>query len=108
MTLTCENKLAQQEPYVRFQFLRYSQVLGQGWNKSSQLQVAAVRSEDSGFYWCEAQTAANRMTRSRGVRVHVQSERLGRVEWPRPGFVTAGSCLKSPSFPVAEPLSHPP
>lgn len=103
MTLTCEDPLAQQEPQVQFHFMRNGQVLGQDWNESSQLQVATVRREDSGIYWCEAQTAAHKLTRSRRILIHVQSELPGWEERPPQGFVTAGSCLESPQPPGPSP-----
>ncbi|KAM5200694.1 Fc receptor-like protein 1 isoform 8-T9 [Hipposideros larvatus] len=96
MTLTCESQFARQEPHLQFRFMRHSQVLGQDWNNSSQLQVAAVWSGDTGFYWCEALTSARRMIRSKGIWIHVQRVPVGNVRLetqPPGGHVAEGEKL---------------
>lgn len=76
MTLTCVNQLQQRLPaQTQFLFLKEGKPLGRDWTHSSQYQVAAVWSEDSGSYWCEARTAARRTIKSKVMRIDIQSER---------------------------------
>lgn len=77
VTLTCETRLPPQQADVQlqFRFLRDDRALQPGWSRSPELQVAAVWSEDSRSYWCEAQAAGFVVGRSRPIQVQVQSER---------------------------------
>lgn len=76
LTLTCVNQLRQRLPaQTQFRFLKDGSPLGRGWAHSSQYQVAAVWSEDSGYYQCEVWTAAHRTIKSKDVRIDIQSER---------------------------------
>uniref|UniRef100_A0A2K6V547 High affinity immunoglobulin gamma Fc receptor I n=1 Tax=Saimiri boliviensis boliviensis TaxID=39432 RepID=A0A2K6V547_SAIBB len=54
VTLSCETKLLRQRPGLQLSFAFYmgSKTL-QGRNTSSEYQILAARSEDSGLYWCE-------------------------------------------------------
>ncbi|XP_027631785.1 Fc receptor-like protein 1 isoform X1 [Tupaia chinensis] len=58
VTLTCKIQPPPQKSDVQLQFLffRNGQTLGSGWSTSPELQIATVRREDSGYYWCETQT----------------------------------------------------
>ncbi|XP_019488720.1 PREDICTED: Fc receptor-like protein 1 isoform X4 [Hipposideros armiger] len=96
MTLTCESQFARPEPHLQFRFMRHSQVLGRDWDNSSQLQVAAVWSGDTGVYWCEAKTAARRTIRSGGIWIQVQRVPVGNVRLetqPPGGHVAEGEKL---------------
>nr|XP_039316136.1 high affinity immunoglobulin gamma Fc receptor I isoform X3 [Saimiri boliviensis boliviensis] len=57
VTLSCETNLLRQRPGLQLSFAFYmgSKTL-QGRNTSSEYQILAARSEDSGLYWCEAAT----------------------------------------------------
>ncbi|XP_012513940.1 PREDICTED: Fc receptor-like protein 3 [Propithecus coquereli] len=78
MTLTCEireTQFPQQKSVVQLQFcfFRDSQVLGSGWSSSPELQITAMRSEDSGSYWCEAKTVIHNVIKmSQRSWIHVQ------------------------------------
>lgn len=77
VTLTCETWPPPQQAHVplQFRFFRDDRALQPGWSRSPELQVAAVWSEDSRSYWCEAQAAGSVIGRSRPIQVQVQSER---------------------------------
>ncbi|XP_008587014.1 PREDICTED: Fc receptor-like protein 3 [Galeopterus variegatus] len=75
MTLTCETQLSPQRPDVQlqFRFFRDVHVLGSGWSSSAELQIPATWSEDSGSYWCEAETMTPSIVkRSQRFQIHVQ------------------------------------
>nr|XP_012305188.1 Fc receptor-like protein 2 isoform X2 [Aotus nancymaae] len=75
MTLTCETQLSPQKPNVQlqFSFFRDSQTLGSGWSRSPKLQIPAMWTEDSGSYWCEAETVSHSIKkRSLRSQIHVQ------------------------------------
>ncbi|XP_032116615.1 Fc receptor-like protein 3 isoform X1 [Sapajus apella] len=75
MTLTCETQLSPQKPNVQlqFSFFRDSQTLGSGWSRSPKLQIPAMWTEDSGSYWCEAETVTHSVKkRSLRSQIHVQ------------------------------------
>ncbi|XP_012305189.2 Fc receptor-like protein 3 isoform X3 [Aotus nancymaae] len=75
MTLTCETQLSPQKPNVQlqFSFFRDSQTLGSGWSRSPKLQIPAMWTEDSGSYWCEAETVSHSVKkRSLRSQIHVQ------------------------------------
>lgn len=95
MTLTCVNQLPQRLPaQTQFRFLRNDRALVRDWAHSPQYQVAAVWSEDSGFYWCEVRTAARRLIKSKDVRIDIQSERpTGGVVAGEGGLLPAGGWL---------------
>ncbi|XP_032948516.1 Fc receptor-like protein 5 [Rhinolophus ferrumequinum] len=58
VNLTCETRLPPQRSDVQLQFcfFREGQALGSGCSSSPELQILAMRSEDTGSYWCQAQT----------------------------------------------------
>uniref|UniRef100_F7GEM0 Fc receptor like 3 n=1 Tax=Callithrix jacchus TaxID=9483 RepID=F7GEM0_CALJA len=75
MTLTCETQLSPQKPNVQlqFSFFRHSQTLGSGWSRSPELQIPAMWTEDSGSYWCEAETVTHSVKKgSLRSQIHVQ------------------------------------
>lgn len=77
MTLICETQLSPQRPKVQlqFSFFRDSQTLGSGWSTSPELQIPAMWTEDSGFYWCETETVTHNINkRSLTSQIRVQSE----------------------------------
>ncbi|XP_017359223.1 Fc receptor-like protein 4 isoform X3 [Cebus imitator] len=61
VTLTCETQLSleRSDVQLQFRFFRDGQTLGLGWTNSSKFQITAMRSEDSGSFWCEIDTAAH-------------------------------------------------
>ncbi|XP_033053214.1 Fc receptor-like protein 3 isoform X2 [Trachypithecus francoisi] len=75
MTLICETQLSPQRPKVQlqFSFFRDSQTLGSGWSRSPKLQIPAMWTEDSGSYWCEAETVTDNIKkRSLTSQIRVQ------------------------------------
>nr|XP_019574318.1 PREDICTED: Fc receptor-like protein 1 isoform X1 [Rhinolophus sinicus] len=97
MTLTCVNQLQQRLPaQTQFLFLKEGKPLGRDWTHSSQYQVAAVWSEDSGSYWCEARTAARRTIKSKVMRIDIQRVPVRNVSLetqPAGGHVAVGQTL---------------
>uniref|UniRef100_A0A8C8YF38 Ig-like domain-containing protein n=1 Tax=Prolemur simus TaxID=1328070 RepID=A0A8C8YF38_PROSS len=58
---------------LQFRFFRDSQALGSGWSSSPELQIAAMWSEDSGSYWCEARIVTHNVIKmSQRSWIHVQ------------------------------------
>ncbi|XP_024896607.1 Fc receptor-like protein 5 [Pteropus alecto] len=75
VTLTCETQLSPQRPDARlcFRFFREEQPLGSGWSWSPELRILTVWREDSGSYWCQAETVTQNVTkRSRESHILVQ------------------------------------
>ncbi|XP_059946766.1 Fc receptor-like protein 5 [Mesoplodon densirostris] len=70
VALTCETQLSPQRPDVQlqFHFFRDSQPLRPGWRSSPEFGILTIWRENSGSYWCQAQS----MTPS----VQKQSQRL--------------------------------
>uniref|UniRef100_A0A8C9DE44 Ig-like domain-containing protein n=1 Tax=Prolemur simus TaxID=1328070 RepID=A0A8C9DE44_PROSS len=65
------------EVQLQFRFFRDSQALGSGWSSSPELQIAAMWSEDSGSYWCEARIVTHNVIKmSQRSWIHVQSEEV--------------------------------
>ncbi|XP_057602565.1 Fc receptor-like protein 3 [Hippopotamus amphibius kiboko] len=73
--LKCETRLPPQRSYIELQFcfFRDDKALGSGWSRSPELKLPAVWSEDSGSYWCQAETVTYHV-RKRSLRsqIHVQ------------------------------------
>uniref|UniRef100_F7GEL5 Fc receptor like 2 n=1 Tax=Callithrix jacchus TaxID=9483 RepID=F7GEL5_CALJA len=63
VSLTCETRLSPRRLYIQLQFcfLRENQVLGSGWSSSPELQIPAMWSDDTGSYWCKAETVTPRV-----------------------------------------------
>ncbi|XP_032116617.1 Fc receptor-like protein 2 isoform X1 [Sapajus apella] len=75
VSLTCETRLSPQRLYVqlRFCFFRENQVLGSGWSSSPELQIPAMWSDDTGSYWCKAETVTPRVRKqSLQSQIHVR------------------------------------
>nr|XP_055218796.1 Fc receptor-like protein 2 isoform X12 [Gorilla gorilla gorilla] len=75
VSLKCETRRSPQRLDVQLQFcfFRENQVLGSGWSSSPELQISAVWSEDTGSYWCEAETVTHRIRKqSLQSQIHVQ------------------------------------
>ncbi|XP_075396876.1 Fc receptor-like protein 3 [Tenrec ecaudatus] len=74
VTLKCETWLTPQRPHtqLQFRFFREGQVLGAGWSRCPEFQTT-MRREDSGSYWCEAETTRETFRKqSLHSQVHVQ------------------------------------
>nr|XP_030697919.1 Fc receptor-like protein 3 isoform X6 [Globicephala melas] len=75
VTLKCETWLPPQRSYIQLQFcfFREEQALGSGWSSSPELNLPTMWSEDSGSYWCQAETVTHHV-RKRSLRsqIHVQ------------------------------------
>lgn len=77
VTLTCETRPSPQRSNVQLQFcfFRDGKALGSGWSSSPELRVPAMWTEDSGSYWCQAETAALTVRKqSLQSQIHVQSK----------------------------------
>ncbi|XP_049736822.1 Fc receptor-like protein 3 isoform X6 [Elephas maximus indicus] len=75
VALKCETWLAPQRSHIqlKFCFFKEGQALGAGWSKSPELQIPTMWSEDSGSYWCEAQTETSSIRKqSSQSQIHVQ------------------------------------
>nr|XP_045255804.1 Fc receptor-like protein 2 isoform X1 [Macaca fascicularis] len=75
VSLKCETQLSPQRLDVQLQFcfFRENQVLGSRWSSSPELQIPAMWSEDTGSYWCEAETVTHRIRKqSLRSQIHVQ------------------------------------
>ncbi|XP_063480999.1 Fc receptor-like protein 2 isoform X4 [Symphalangus syndactylus] len=75
VSLKCETRRSPQRLDVQLQFcfFRENQVLGSGWSSSPELQISAMWSEDTGSYWCEAETVTHRIRKqSLQSQIHVQ------------------------------------
>ncbi|XP_023069907.1 Fc receptor-like protein 1 isoform X6 [Piliocolobus tephrosceles] len=72
VTLTCKMpSLQSSDAQFQFCFFRDAQALGPGWSRSPKLQIANMWKEDSGSYWCEAQTMASKVLRSWRSQINV-------------------------------------
>ena len=88
VTLTCEIQLPPQRSDVRLQFCFFKdgQILGPGWSSSPEFQINTIWREDSGSYWCKAQTVTSRVWKqSRTSQIYVQSECQWVLRFPRTG-----------------------
>ncbi|XP_007458107.1 PREDICTED: Fc receptor-like protein 3, partial [Lipotes vexillifer] len=75
VTLKCETWLPPQRSYIQlqFSFFREDQALGSGWSSSPELNLPAMWSENSGSYWCQAETVTHHIRkRSLGSQIHVR------------------------------------
>ncbi|XP_062961925.1 LOW QUALITY PROTEIN: Fc receptor-like protein 2 [Cynocephalus volans] len=99
MTLTCETQLPPQRSNVQLQFcfFRDSWTLGSGWSSSPKFQIADMWGEDSGSYWCEAETVTHSVRkRSLQSQIHVQRVPVSNVSletWAPGGQVIEGGKL---------------
>ncbi|KAL0590663.1 Fc receptor-like protein 2 [Plecturocebus cupreus] len=75
VSLTCETRVSPQRLYVQleFCFFRENQVLGSGWSSSPELRIPAMWSDDTGSYWCKAETVTPRVRKqSLQSQIHVR------------------------------------
>uniref|UniRef100_A0A2K5EKP3 Fc receptor like 1 n=1 Tax=Aotus nancymaae TaxID=37293 RepID=A0A2K5EKP3_AOTNA len=73
VTLICKtHSLQRSNAQFQFCFFRDSRALGPGWSSSPKLQIAAMWKEDSGSYWCEAQTMTSKVLRSPRSQINVR------------------------------------
>ncbi|KAK2497225.1 hypothetical protein MC885_017349 [Smutsia gigantea] len=82
VTLTCETQLSPQRSYVQLQFcfFRGGRARGSGCSSSPELQIPAMWREDSGSYWCKAETVTHRVRKwSLQSQIHVQSVPVSNV-----------------------------
>ncbi|XP_045697392.1 Fc receptor-like protein 1 isoform X2 [Phyllostomus hastatus] len=98
MTLTCKTQYPPEKLGVQLQFCFFKDgyTLGLSWNNSTELQITAVRREDSGSYWCEAQTAGTKVIRSKSIQIHVKRIPVYNVSLetqPPGGYVMEGEKL---------------
>ncbi|XP_039074423.1 Fc receptor-like protein 2 [Hyaena hyaena] len=99
VTLTCETQLSPQRSsaQLRFCFFRDGRALGSGWGSSPELRVPAMWTEDSGSYWCEAETLAPTVGKqSLQSQVHVRRVPVSNVSLemrPPRGEVVEGGNL---------------
>ncbi|XP_012415298.1 Fc receptor-like protein 2 isoform X1 [Trichechus manatus latirostris] len=77
VTLTCETWLPPQrlDTELQFFFFREDQSLGPGWSRSPELQIPTIWSQDSGSYWCEAQTVTHRV-KKQSLKSHIHVQRV--------------------------------
>nr|XP_031291878.1 Fc receptor-like protein 4 [Camelus dromedarius] len=75
VNLSCETQLPLERPDTRlhFVFFRDNGVLLSNWSRSPELQIAAIWKEDSGSYWCRAETVTSSVHKhSLPLEIHVQ------------------------------------
>ncbi|XP_074174621.1 Fc receptor-like protein 5 isoform X3 [Rhinolophus sinicus] len=75
VNLTCETQLPLQRSDVQLQFcfFRERQALGSGCSSFPELQIPAMWREDTGSYWCQAQTVTLSVTKkSPSSHIHVR------------------------------------
>ncbi|XP_059001098.1 Fc receptor-like protein 2 isoform X1 [Mustela lutreola] len=99
VTLTCETRPSPQRSNVQLQFcfFRDGKALGSGWSSSPELRVPAMWTEDSGSYWCQAETAALTVRKqSLQSQIHMQRVPVSNVSleiWAPRGPVIEGGSL---------------
>jgi len=89
VNLTCETQRPLERPDTRlhFIFFRGSGVTLSNWSRSPELHITAIWREDSGTYWCGAETVTSGVHKlSLPLQIDVQSEcwsQVGRARlWP--------------------------
>ncbi|XP_032253123.1 Fc receptor-like protein 2 [Phoca vitulina] len=100
VTLTCETQPSPQRSnaQLRFCFFRDDRALGSGWSSSPELRVPAMWTEDSGSYWCQAETVTPRVRKqSLQSQIHVQRVPVSNVSlemWaPRDPVIEGGDLI---------------
>ncbi|XP_022415052.1 Fc receptor-like protein 5 isoform X5 [Delphinapterus leucas] len=73
VTLTCETQLSPQRPDVQlqFHFFRDRRSLGSGWGSSPEFWIHTIWRENSGSYWCQAQSM-NSSVQKQSQRLQIQ------------------------------------
>lgn len=76
MTLTCQTQLPAQRADVQlhFCFFREDRLLVERCHRTPELQIAAVRLEDTGSYQCQAHTVTHTVKKNSQI-LHVQVQR---------------------------------
>ncbi|KAM6154326.1 Fc receptor-like protein 2 [Erethizon dorsatum] len=89
VTLSCDTRLPSDRSWIslRYDFgSNYSTLSWRQW--SSQFEISTISKEDSGYYWCEAKTSSNSVSkRSSKSHISVQSER----QWAGPPGLDQGT-----------------
>ncbi|XP_038398831.1 Fc receptor-like protein 2 isoform X2 [Canis lupus familiaris] len=99
VTLTCETQPSPQRSnaQLRYRFFRGGRALASSWSSSPELQLPAVWKEDSGSYWCQAETVTPRVTKqSLQSQILVQRVPVSNVSldiWAPKGMVIEGESL---------------
>nr|XP_030697929.1 Fc receptor-like protein 5 isoform X4 [Globicephala melas] len=96
VTLTCETQLSPQRPDVQlqFHFFRDRRSLGSGWGSSPEFWIRTIWRENSGSYWCQAQSM-NPSVQKQSQRLQIQVKKVVpdiRI-YPRPELVFEGQEL---------------
>ncbi|XP_049550321.1 Fc receptor-like protein 5 isoform X2 [Orcinus orca] len=96
VTLTCETQLSPQRPDVQlqFHFFRDRRSLGSGWGSSPEFWIHTIWRENSGSYWCQAQSM-NPSVQKQSQRLQIQVKKVVpdiRI-YPRPELVFEGQEL---------------
>lgn len=76
VTLSCNTQLpsARSSTQLRYSFIRDGHVLKSGWS-SSKVEISAIQTEDSGYYWCEAMTASRSVSK-RSHQTYIEVQRV--------------------------------
>nr|XP_025859071.1 Fc receptor-like protein 2 [Vulpes vulpes] len=99
VTLTCETQLSPQRSnaQLRYRLFRGGRALASSWSSSPELQLPAVWKEDSGSYWCQAETVTPRVIKqSLQTQIQVQRVPVSNVSldiWAPKGMVIEGESL---------------
>ncbi|XP_026951064.1 Fc receptor-like protein 5, partial [Sagmatias obliquidens] len=96
VTLTCETQLSPQRPDVQlqFHFFRDRRSLGSGWGSSPEFWIRTIWRENSGSYWCQAQSM-NPSVQKQSQRLQIQVKKVVpdiRI-YPHPELVFEGQEL---------------
>ncbi|XP_059997851.1 Fc receptor-like protein 5 [Lagenorhynchus albirostris] len=77
VTLTCETQLSPQRPDVQlqFHFFRDRRSLGSGWGSSPEFWIRTIWRENSGSYWCQAQSM-NPSVQKQSQRLQIQVKKV--------------------------------
>ncbi|XP_057602582.1 Fc receptor-like protein 1 isoform X2 [Hippopotamus amphibius kiboko] len=79
MTLTCKTLAQNLDVQLPFRFYKDGRPLGLAWDRFAGLQIPAVWREDSGSYWCQAQTTSLKVKMSQRVQIQVQGVPISSV-----------------------------
>nr|XP_045373978.1 Fc receptor-like protein 3 [Camelus bactrianus] len=77
VTLKCETWLSPQRSDIQLQFcfFREDKAVGSGWSSDPELKFPIMWSENSGSYWCQAETATHSV-RKRSLRSQIRVQRV--------------------------------
>lgn len=77
VNLSCETQLPleRSDSLLHFVFFRDKEVILSNWSRSPEFQITSIWREDSGWYWCGAETVTHSVCkRSHPLHIQVQSE----------------------------------